>query len=355
MKLVWPTIEVLNTLDKAGVLDPRVKKELDSARSLTDRTQKIIQLAKAVELAVAYEPLIADAKKGFARGTPDIHKSATAKAKTTVYEVRSHTGAAWRGAVVCPKGDEDAWLVYADRHDLFHKAGPDAIAKKHKSKALGPSQLDRRVREKCAGWAADKSCNKQILDGAVDSLRSIAGGTKSVELPMPAESDFADAVVTMTVNPVIDVDADPLNAHEEVSVIRLDFIESTMAYETRAKLIRLLSHFLQPDELMLESLYRNGTFTLDVLVTQARLIHLLGTGAEGRLDFENSPPEPTKLHYALKTAIAEAYVEGCAVQAVCGRWWVPIGDEKTHSELPVCPECQAQQPFAQAIKALVRG
>ena len=145
MKLVWPTIEVLKTLDKAGVLDPRVKKELDSARSLTDRTQKITQLAKAVELAVAYEPLIADAKKGFARGTPDIHKSATAKAKTTVYEVRSHTGAAWRGAVVCPEDDEDAWLVYADRHDLFHKAGPDAIAKKHKSKALGPSLLDRRV------------------------------------------------------------------------------------------------------------------------------------------------------------------------------------------------------------------
>src|SRR5699024_12576723 len=47
MKLVWPTIEVLKTLDKAGVLDPRVKKELDSARSLTDRTQKITQLAKA--------------------------------------------------------------------------------------------------------------------------------------------------------------------------------------------------------------------------------------------------------------------------------------------------------------------
>src|SRR5699024_11761924 len=41
MKLVWPTIDGLKTLDKAGALDPRVKKELRSEEHTSELQSRL--------------------------------------------------------------------------------------------------------------------------------------------------------------------------------------------------------------------------------------------------------------------------------------------------------------------------
>ena len=42
-------------------------------------------------------------------------------------------------------------------------------------------------------------------------------------------------------------------------------------------------------------------------------------------------------HYASKEAIGWALVEGLAIEALCGKKWVPTKDP---TKYPVCPECQ---------------
>ncbi len=41
-------------------------------------------------------------------------------------------------------------------------------------------------------------------------------------------------------------------------------------------------------------------------------------------------------HYAKKADIAQAYVEGIAITALCGKHWVPTRDPE---KFPLCPEC----------------
>lgn len=348
MMRVWPTVGVLKTLYKADILSPRAKTEYAAARANSNLDQKEDHLVRAVEYAVSNETLIEDAQKGFQRGTPDLHKSSTAKAGTTVYEVRSRTGAAWRGAVICPDDDDDAWLIYADRHDRFHSSGPNAIAEGLKSGSLAPSQLDQRIRNACIQRETRKSRQKEVLDALVDALQDIAKGADSTQISMPENSEFANAVIHLSVNEIVDEETNPLKAHEMLSTIRLTFIDSSMSYQTRSELIRLLAGFIQPDESMVESLYIKD-LTLEILVTQAMLIQLLGMGKEHAKDFEITPPKPKVLHYGYKSLLTEAHVNGIAVQAVCGKWWIPIGDDETHSNLPLCPLCNAEEPWAQAI------
>ncbi|MBK9180128.1 MAG: DUF3039 domain-containing protein [Acidimicrobiales bacterium] len=41
-------------------------------------------------------------------------------------------------------------------------------------------------------------------------------------------------------------------------------------------------------------------------------------------------------HYVKKADIVRAAVTGQAVQALCGKWWVPTRDPERY---PVCPTC----------------
>lgn len=354
MMRVWPTVDVLKTLYKADMLSARTKSEYEAARRVSDFEQKVGHLVRAFEFAISDEDLLDDARKGFQRGTPDLHKSTSSKAGTPVYEVRSRTGAAWRGAVICPDDGADAWLIYADRHDRFHSSGPNAIVEGLKSGALGPSQLDLRVRKMGIQRVAAQSLHQQVLDAVIDSLQEIAIGAKGSQISMPEKSEYKDAVIHVSVNKIVDQETDPTEAHEDLSTIRLKFLDSSMSYQTRSELIRLIAGFLQPDETMIESLYLRD-FTLDILVTQAMIMQLLGLGKERTKGFEAIPPKPKVLHYGFKSLLTEAYVQGSAVQAVCGQWWVPIGDAQTHPDLPVCSKCEAEEPWAQAISNLKKS
>jgi hypothetical protein len=42
-------------------------------------------------------------------------------------------------------------------------------------------------------------------------------------------------------------------------------------------------------------------------------------------------------HYVKKNSIVSSAVEGSAVEALCGKKWVPSRDPKKY---PVCPECK---------------
>jgi len=72
-----------------------------------------------VRIGFIEHPLIADASRRFAQGLPDRHQEASKQLGRAVFEVRSRTGAAWRGAAILDEHG-DPWLVWAAPHDKFH-------------------------------------------------------------------------------------------------------------------------------------------------------------------------------------------------------------------------------------------
>jgi hypothetical protein len=88
-------------------------------------------------------------------------------------------------------------------------------------------------------------------------------------------------------------------------------------------------------------------------LSQAKVIQLVAS-----LDLEHgqqkrmSAPEATHLHYVGSAYLTDAFVNGNAVRAICGRWFVPTQDE--NAELPVCPRCDEDKPIAEYVLDLIR-
>jgi hypothetical protein len=63
-----------------------------------------------------------------------------------------------------------------------------------------------------------------------------------------------------------------------------------------------------------------------------------GTVLEERVEYRLDEGDHERLsHYADKTALMQAMVEGTPVRALCGKVWVPSRDP---NRFPVCPECK---------------
>ena len=347
MSEVRPTIEVLKELEKRRLLPPETARALQHARQVDDVESRLRLLAR-LGLSTLDIPLLRDARSAFSTGRPDRQTSMTALAGVPVYEARDHGAAGWRGAVVSV--DECAWLVYVEAHDRFHSAGPAVIKAKARSNSLGPSQLDLEIRSLEHEALHSATARAELLDALIDALALSARTT--MPTPVSTPSRFSTTPISVQVDEIIDPEWDPADAHEHMSdiAIRLGFGRGSSAI--RDELIRTCVPFLQPDQSMWEAVSRRE-LTVQVLVTRAGLMQLLATERPILPVEDHRPPPPTALHYTAKQSLTAAYVSGRAVRAVCGRWWVPIGDDATHSHLPICPDCEQESPFAQAVRDLL--
>ena len=344
---VRPTLEVLKVLEKGGMLPLETVRGLDHARKVDDEETRLGLLVD-LDLSSLDIPLLRDARAGFANGNPDRQSEMTAKAPCTVYEVRDRS-TGWRGAVVKPDGD-CAWLVLADVHDRFHAVGPNVIRGKAVGGALGPSPLDLRLWEtECASRdlrTARATLLELLIDALIDSART------TVPTPVHTTGLFAPAQLSVRVSEQVDPDWVPSEAHGEVSQVAVILSLSSATNAVRDEVIRTCVPFLQPDRSMWEYHFRTE-LTVQVILSRAGLMQLLSADRPF-LPVENrEAPAPDSLHYTAKQSLTEAFVSGRAVRAVCGQWWVPVGDDTTHSELPICPDCENEEPFAQTARDLL--
>lgn len=288
--------------------------------------------------------LLDDARTRLREGLPDVHQAATRAAKRPVYEVRSRTGAAWRGAVV-----QDAngvfWLVYAARHDLFHKTVADIM----KGSGWQPSKLDEQIlrNDRVDEDAADRSVRTlAALRSAISDAVS-SGRTERFEVAVD------DAAVSSTIELGIEHDQ-PANSVADAgssgSVLSLIVRINGGNADLRDELIRTCVPYLQPDPALRDQVYgKDSALELVMTVSHARLTQIIGDFASGSAEsaVASGVPSPVALHYANKIATTEAYVLGRAVLALCGSWFVPSISER--SDLPVCDECERIHPAAQAL------
>jgi len=118
LREVRPTVKVLKSLPRASF----------------DDTTPLDLIANGdfgrLNLYGLQQSLLEDARRRFMHGVPDRHVAASKKYGKPVYEVRDRSGAGWRGAVVLD-ADGDPWLVWAARHDQFHRSVADVAFTDH--------------------------------------------------------------------------------------------------------------------------------------------------------------------------------------------------------------------------------
>ena len=316
-----------------------------------DEPAEKIRLLADLGLSSLDIPLVRDGADLFASGRPGLHQAMTAAGRCPVYEARDRTGAGWRGAVLNPI-DDVAWLVYADAHDRFHDSGADSIAKMRTNGTLGPSELDLRLLAQEQACRDVKKDRAALLEALLDALEETA--RTNAEVAVEVTGLFSAARITLLLSGPLDPEWDVPSSHEETSdlVVRLSLI-GTIPAGVRDDILRTCVPFLQPDRTLREPCFRRD-LVVQVVLTRAGLIQLLSTGRPLEPVENRTPPPAVALHYTAKSSLVEAYVEGRAVRAVCGQWWVPVGDSSTHPELPVCPECEAEEPFAEAALRILR-
>lgn len=354
---IRPTLSTLKALRSADLLADADASAYDDAKRADDPQTKLDRLAK-LDLSRLNVNLLNDVRALVEDGKfPDTHKTSSRAARETIYELRDHSGAAWRGAGLLVPKSEVLWVILAMPHDHFHKQAADKIELMRKHEQLGPTSLDTKLLELDRA-SVDRKINRiTILKSLINALKDTHRHHSPSQVAMPHVDGLnrAEMFVTLSDVPTEPEDWDPAEAHKNLGMVTIEIELNNIAKEDRRWLLRTCLPFLQQDQTMIETHFRRTLSSLIVL-PYSKLMQLL-TLDDSHLNSadHNNPSLPTHLHYTAKAGLTEAYVEGKSVRAVCGIWWVPVGDDYTHSDLPVCEECEHERPFAEVVSKMLHN
>jgi hypothetical protein len=258
--------------------------------------------------------------------------------------------ARWRGAATdhARVGAEQVWLCGAgiraagERRDFYSKfmrtierSGPESFLPSAEDELL--HKIDKQVLS-LDGW-------KVSLHGAVlallgSCLEALSQGQDACAGPIeiPSSDPERQGVVVARVELSISREAvdgqDLIEAFLTVAVVdRADVMEADLASH-------LARAALQPHaEEWRQTPYVGDSFAYSALLDEqsidnARSLHLTGV-----LSPDESPQGlvlGVHAHYATESRLVDAQVEGAAVRALCGYWFVPTAD---HTGLETCKKC----------------
>lgn len=353
MNPVRPTLRVLRKqLEREQFGDPKILDDLDAAIRLggNARTDALNDL----NILSIEHKLLTDANARFETDeTPDRHHKATKAYGSTVYEVRSHIGAAWRGAVILDS-DGDPWLIYAAPHDEFHAQVATALhrpkTKPPTANIWEPSSIDIKMKKAEAERVANDDLSRRVLVQVIDAIRDAVDTGAKVELVSPAhwDAEMTDPTVAYSVDVVHEEAAeDAVDAHKTNSEITV-VVSLSGANQKIRDILASAACFLQPDEgLRTVGYSTKNEQVLSVMVTHARLAQLLGNIDDPDDGFPGPPSPPTRRHWFTKNDQVRGFVDGDAVTALCGGAYVLSQGED--AALPICDDCEKVKPVAQGL------
>lgn len=336
MREVRPTIKVLKSLP----------------RDTFDDTTPLDLIANSdyerLNLYGVQHSLLEDARRRFATGLPDRHAAASKAYGKPVYEVRDRTGAGWRGAIVLDAVG-DPWLVWAERHDQFHKrvsniAFADLLP--------GSAEYKLRAREEAAHTTREweRSVLKAFVEALRDSIRT--GSPVTATVPGSAPDHKATLVVETEHD---EPSGDVSEAHEGSSLLTVTLrITGNGWGEFERALTRVCLPFLEPDPSRVEPWFgRDNSLNVCVDITHAQVIQLLADPPpyEAAEPVEVYPPD--RLHYVGVDYLLDGYVNGMPLRGVCGVWFVASRSDECG--LPVCERCEEERPAAQLVLDMLRS
>lgn len=336
---VRPTLRALRLLPASEPAVAVALSTLDRARQAPDGTTQRAILAD-LRLGQLQHPLLEDVRTSLKQGgLPDAHKS-TKAAGRTVYEARSRTGSAWRGAVVLDGGTW--WLVYASPHDRFHSTVADYIKKGN----WPPSPLDKELAAQDAEYALQSQWRVDALTKILKALSTAIAENRLVEF------DLADATGTGACTLRLEIEHDEPAptadlAHATSGMLQISILIHGADRDLVKATLALLA-FVRDGE-QEQSYLPGGDLHLMSTMSHARLAQLTADVNEATdvATRASTLLPPTALHYVSKEQLAAGAVTGTAVMSLCGQWFVPRVDRS--ADLPVCATCEDRKPLAQAM------
>ena len=343
MRRVRPTVRVLKLLPPSTFRDPEQQELM--------RRKKFEEL----ELDALNHPLVEDANRRVVEEkNATRHETASSAAGRPVWEVRSHTGAAWRGAVVLDERG-DPWLVHADRHNKFHQTAARVLVSSSSENWM-PRSIDFKLRKRQEAREAHLRWEASVYEDLVSGVAGVLGSAEarmSVDLPTSGEDRAATSTVSIEVDPVVVDDAGAVE-HDALLQVIISFAQPEI--DGLRRVIARAIALMQPDQSRIgaPAYFPGGqSICYDMQVSYSRIISLVAS-SDIREEADVALRQcltPTELHYARAVYIAEGAVQGKAVRAVCGAWFVPSCDEG----LPVCSLCDERHPIAQRVLDLLRS
>lgn len=347
---------MLRQLPRDSFPDPSVSDRVSQLPTASKEARE--QILSGLKLYPLRHPLLDNARSYFDRGDlPDLHREATqarsSKGGKTlpVYEVRSHSGAAWRGGVI--RDDEgDPWLAHANTHDRFHASAKDVFSDKIH---YAPSKIDYLIRKNEEAAAKRDAENVECLMAMASELKKavlIMPNRHSATITLPNSTPFEIAFEIRTDHGA----KETASAHRELAEIELTMEIGTSDYELRSRLLRLYIPYLQPDPDRREAVYDQNYSKIHfiLVLTQAQLAQALIESETSDEPIPATIPEPKEQHYFEQRKLAEAFILGEPLRSLCGHWIVPTKEGELIQDLPVCERCESIEPNVQSLLDIVR-
>ncbi|WP_443444864.1 DUF3039 domain-containing protein [Glutamicibacter arilaitensis] len=316
------------------------------------------QILSSLDLSSIDHDLIKDAQSYFDNGSfPDRHVAATnsrrkKNGKTKpVYEVRSKVGAAWRGGIVIDDFG-DPWLVYAAPHDKFHDTAPSFFA--DETKYL-PVSSDYKLRDK-------EELTRITQEQDIQYLRQLLEILTKALMDSPAEHltqlhGQANDVVQVSVSVTPGEPAKtPQKLHESLGEVTIELKIPADNYTLRDRVLGLYVPFIQPDPTLREQVFSKDYENLTVFMTvsHVQLAQLLVVDDTQTISKVHTGKLPVARHFFSKELLPAAYIQCTPLPTLCGLWLVPSRDGQFASDLPICADCEENQPVAQLLINLLR-
>lgn len=282
-------------------------------------------------------PIIAKARESF--GTdPASDNFVGPIASSTEMRLLEIKASQWRGGIWVDDETGVCWLVVAglakgghqDRDDFYQRvarrnqdgSSPEWLPTKEDIRLLNQETAARLLTE----WELE------VQRSVFEALRSVGNGGEAkfrVRHPVTARGDLADVCVEVSSERDAEIPVDTILV--EVDPAQKDAERNLLWQLTSRVLISL-----DPPEQGWDAFGMTYSNIGEPSRWSERARELEALVTDGTLA-ESKPGESS--HYAHQEHLAGSTIEGRAVRALCGVFFVPIQDHKSR---PCCPECQTR-------------
>jgi hypothetical protein len=244
----------------------------------------------------------------------------------------------WRGGVWKDPDTGVYWLVVAGLAKGGHRDHDDFYEQVKRENGSGdpkrwlPTAADHRLLKRETAARLITEWELGIQEQILEALRVVQlGGSTQFAIQHPAPANGLLAQITLVVTEVREDGYDSDEIEAQILPVS-SYAGSHLAWQL---VVRILISLSPPDQGW--DRYRNSYTNIAEPGSWARRVAELESLVAGRELAESEPGRHS--HYTHRTHLAGSTIEGKAVRAICGVFFVPTQD---HEALPVCPKCREQ-------------
>lgn len=303
----------------------------------------------------------------------ELHRAASSAAGYRVIEAKDRSvGAGWRSAII--QREDVSWIVFADKHDRFHKTVADRFGADSRI-GIEPTDQDIALRKlklaEVKTQALVGQWKRELIEAVLNAFKEafelIPGGGEVVcLLPYPPASLVQPGAQDFQIKLVVSVTAE-YTAQEIRSMMDGDHADTVLAGislkfdawktlggvgEEGSPLQHILLQTVLPVLDMREETWDkepsayyglDGSLNFDIemtLLSAMQIVYAAENTGSPSTEVAAECARSNVGHFVTRQALFEALETQKPLRAVCGYWFVP---SRFPDQYPVCSDCGKQR------------